>query len=120
VNLAGTWSAPVGTVTGRVQRLQLLRLARPMPAVEDIDVVADVNPERARVTRLAMAVEGQPARITPRSRWARISGRGCAVRNTFRTGARRPGIWKSPARSFPRSPGSCPPQWRRKAKPAPT
>lgn len=63
-NLEGTWAAPQGQVTLQVQRIELSGLGRPLPAVENVDVLAVLDRAAARVTRFDFDVAKQPVRIT--------------------------------------------------------
>lgn len=63
-NLEGTWTAPKGQVTLRVARIELKRSSRPLPAIENVDLLAVLNRATARLERLNFDVEKQPVTIT--------------------------------------------------------
>jgi len=62
-NLEGTWTAPKGEITLRVQRIDLPALGRPLPSVENVDVLAVMDRATARVSRFNFEVEKQPVRL---------------------------------------------------------
>jgi len=63
-NLEGTWAAPQGQVSLQVERIELSKFGRPLPPVENVDVLAVMDRAAARVTRFNFAVAKQPVRIT--------------------------------------------------------
>jgi translocation and assembly module TamB len=63
-NLEGTWAAPQGQVTLQVQRIELSGFGRPLPPVENVDVLAVMDRASARVTRFNFDIAKQPVRIT--------------------------------------------------------
>ena len=64
----GTWRLPEGQVTLRASRLSIdpKRFARPLPAMEQIDVSVTGDRQGVRLDRFAINVEGQPVRATGR------------------------------------------------------
>jgi translocation and assembly module TamB len=63
-NLEGTWAAPKGQVIMKVQRIELPRGERPLPAIEDVDFLAVMDRATATISRLNFDVEKQPVRVT--------------------------------------------------------
>jgi len=63
-DLAGTWSRPEGRVMIQADRIQYSRADRPLPAIERVNIMAEMDRDTARVSRCDLSVEGQPIRIT--------------------------------------------------------
>jgi translocation and assembly module TamB len=63
-NLEGTWAAPQGQVTLQVERIELSGLNRPLPSVENVDLVAVMDRATARVSRFNFEVEKQRVNVT--------------------------------------------------------
>ncbi|HWC59260.1 MAG TPA: translocation/assembly module TamB domain-containing protein [Verrucomicrobiae bacterium] len=62
-NLEGTWAAPQGQVTLQVRRIELSGLERPLPSVENVDLLAVMDRATARVSKFHFEVEKQPVDI---------------------------------------------------------
>jgi translocation and assembly module TamB len=62
-NLEGTWAAPKGQITMHVQRIELKNSRRPLPAIENLDVLAEMDRVSAHVSRFNFDVEKQPVII---------------------------------------------------------
>ncbi|HXS69853.1 MAG TPA: translocation/assembly module TamB domain-containing protein, partial [Candidatus Polarisedimenticolia bacterium] len=63
-DLEGTWAAPKGRATLQVQRIDLSGLERPIPGIDNVDLLAVMDRATARVTRFHFEVEKQPVDIT--------------------------------------------------------
>jgi translocation and assembly module TamB len=63
-NLRGTWKAPKGEVTLQVRRVELPQHQRPMPAMENLDFLAEMDRAAARVSRCSFQIAGQPVTFT--------------------------------------------------------
>jgi translocation and assembly module TamB len=63
-NLEGTWAAPQGQVTLQVQRIEFSGIGRPLPSVENVNVVAVMDQATARVSQFNFEVEKQPVKLT--------------------------------------------------------
>ena len=75
-DLDGTWSAPHGRVTMQVERIQFPPALR-LPAVENVDVLAELDRDTARIPTFDFSVEGQPVSIKGQmplgqSYWSRL------------------------------------------------
>jgi len=75
----GTWRLPEGQVTLKAARLSIdpKRIARPLPAIEQIDVSITGDRQGVKLDRFAINVEGQPVRATgrlpvPEDGWADV------------------------------------------------
>jgi translocation and assembly module TamB len=66
--LAGTWRQPEGTASLRAARIAVdpKRVARPLPAVEVLDVEVSGDRKGVSLSRFSLRVEGQPVRATGR------------------------------------------------------
>jgi translocation and assembly module TamB len=63
-NLSGTWKVPKGQVTLQVRRVELPLHQRPVPAVENLDFLAEMDRTAARVSRCNFQIAGQPVTFT--------------------------------------------------------
>lgn len=63
-NLEGTWTAPKGQVTMKIERIELSGLDHPLPSVENVDFLAVMDRATARVSRFNFEIEKQPVRVT--------------------------------------------------------
>jgi translocation and assembly module TamB len=63
-SLEGTWAAPQGQVSLQVQRIELSGMSRPLPAVENVDLMAVMDRATARISRFNFEVEKQPVNLT--------------------------------------------------------
>lgn len=63
-NLSGTWAAPNGQVTLQVRRIELPWHQHPLPAVENLDFLAEMDRATARVSRCNFTIAGQPVNFT--------------------------------------------------------
>jgi translocation and assembly module TamB len=63
-NLEGTWAAPQGQVTLQIERIELSGLGRPIPSVENVDILAVMDRATAQVSKFNFSVEQQPVRLT--------------------------------------------------------
>ena len=62
--LVGSWKHPQGQVSARVAKVSLLRTNPPLPSFDNIEIMVDVNRERAALTRGHVEVERRPIEIT--------------------------------------------------------
>lgn len=63
-NLTGTWAAPLGKVTLQVRRIELPAGQHPLPDVENLNFLAEMNRETARISQCNFQVAGQPVTLT--------------------------------------------------------
>lgn len=63
-NLTGTWSAPQGQVTLQVRRIELPAREHPMPDVENLNFLAEMNRASARISQCNFQIAGQPVTVT--------------------------------------------------------
>ena len=63
-NLEGTWAAPQGQVNLQVRHVELSGFNRPLPSVDNVDLVAIMDRATARISQFHFEVEKQPVNIT--------------------------------------------------------
>jgi translocation and assembly module TamB len=63
-DLEGTWARPSGGAALRAQRVEFPRFKSPLPALQDVDLVLEMDEETARLSRFHALIEGQPVEIT--------------------------------------------------------
>ncbi len=63
-NLTGTWAAPKGQVTLQVRSIELPWHEHPLPAVENLNFLAEMNRTSARISQCNFQIAGQPVTLT--------------------------------------------------------
>jgi translocation and assembly module TamB len=63
-NLEGTWTAPKGEITLRVQHIDWPSTERPLPSVENVDLLVVMDRATAHLSRFNFDVEKQPVHLT--------------------------------------------------------
>lgn len=62
-NIHGTWAAPQGQITLRAQRIRFPQVKHALPALENIDLAAEVNHDEAQISRFHFLLAGQPVQF---------------------------------------------------------
>jgi len=64
VDISGAWDSPTGSVHASAARISLLKTKRPIPAIEDLRLEMQIEPQRLRLEPLRFSVEQQPVELT--------------------------------------------------------